>query len=495
MPSIPASVNTAPIEGLQRLYQGKVRDTYELPDHPGYLLVVASDRLSIFDFVLPAAVPQKGSVLTALNHFWRTQVIKDAFPHDFVAAGAEIDEYLPEALHGDASLQARATVVEKLTMLPVEAIARGYLTGSGWNQYGNDQRICGQYLPSGLLDGSALPYPLFTPTTKAEEGHDEAISADSVVEEFGIGIERNTLGLYTLAATFAASRGIILADTKLEFGRTNDGVLCLGDEVFTPDSSRFWDLGEWQKVRGGGKSPNPFDKQLVRNWGKEIGIHRLDPKIPEDVAWVHGQTVPEDLLARTTRLYRYIFWRLTGNKLEDYQQEEMDINTNPLPVRIEVISGSRSDEDQMGKGLSDLRRHVQEGRAADVHRHVISCYQNPDTLAQYARNVPDNAIIIAGAGLVAALPGMLKALLVAAGKGHIPVLGVAFEGSTPEETLAAELSIKCLPGNLVLKDIDGKVYVGPAGFRAACNAAVEDEFLRIAPPPGKAAMLHPSSYC
>lgn len=325
MPSLPESVKDIYIAGLNLIHRGKVRDTYALPGYPERLLVVASDRVSIFDFVLPALIPSKGEVLTALNHYWRTQVIGDAFPHDLVAAGAEIDAYLPTSLQGNRELQARATVVRKLCMIPVEAIARAYLTGSGLSAYQDKGEVCGHRLPSGLHDGSELPWLLFTPTTKAEEGHDEAISADGVAGTWGVHVERSTLQLFTRVSKAALEQGIILADTKLEFGYDSRCMLTLADEVFTPDSSRFWYLEEWKRASAAGRSPSPHDKQAVRDWGKGVGIHRCDPKKPEDVAWVHAQQVPPDVLTKVEEIYAMIFMRLTGKTLQDYQMSSMGI--------------------------------------------------------------------------------------------------------------------------------------------------------------------------
>lgn len=173
MAHIPLTVQSVPIAGLTRVHQGKVRDTYALPDHPDLMLVYASDRISVFDFVLPALVVQKGETLTALNVWWCDEVLRDVFPHDLVAFGPKIDVYLPETTRDNAKLWRRAVVVRKLEMLPIEAIVRGYLTGSGLASYQKTGMVCGHILPNGLTDGSQLPRPIFTPSTKALVGHDE----------------------------------------------------------------------------------------------------------------------------------------------------------------------------------------------------------------------------------------------------------------------------------------------------------------------------------
>lgn len=486
MPKIPGTVLGEPISDLTLLRRGKVRDTYELPDHPGALLVVASDRISIFDFVLNALVPHKGEVLTAMNVFWRFRVLGNHVPHDVSVYGQSLGAYLPERIRDDARLLSRATLVHKLEMLPVEAIVRGYLTGSGWSAYRETGMVCGHVLPNfsnGYSDGDKLQWDIFTPTDKAEEGHDTHRSADEIVATYGFHLERVSLQLYAVMAAIAAKRGIILADTKFEFGRGTDGRLTLGDEVATPDSSRFWDYHEWRAMRRAGTSGSPtsFDKQYVREWGKGIGINRRDPLVPGDVDFVQAQTVPADVIKRTSQIYRYIFWRLTGQKLEVFQDAHMRLKVQRPTVRIEVVTGSESDLAQMREGLDFLNAMRHYGYV-EANRHVVSCHRNPQELAQYAALVPDDAVIVAGAGLAAALPGVLKAHLMSLGKGHIPVIGVAFKGKTEHEDLAARLSIEQLPGRPVELDSDGKAYVGAEGFMQACKAALDHEFL---PSPSK----------
>ena len=318
---------------MERLHQGKVRDTWRLPGWPELLLLTATDRLSIFDFVLPGFVRDKGAVLTALTVFWMTEVIREET--HLVAFGSELDAYLPGALVGDRDLFARGMVVKRLDMLPVECVARGYLSGSGFSAYRDSREVCGHKLPEGLHDGARLPEPIFTPTTKAESGHDEHVPAESVTGRYGPELERMTLNIYAQIAGYAREHGIILADTKFEFGQ--DGVL--GDEVGTPDSSRFWDMGEWEAAVREKRSPAGYDKQPVREWGKTVrtpfseegravtGLHRLNPENPGHVAFVHGLEVPEAVLTATTGRYRRIFERLTGMSLEGFQEGRMGIST------------------------------------------------------------------------------------------------------------------------------------------------------------------------
>jgi len=312
---------------LKLLNQGKVRDTYELPGYPNLILVVASDRLSIFDFVLNTLVPAKGEVLNAFNIFWKTQCLPrflgDTFSHDLFAHGAAIDKFLPAEMCGNEELHKRAVIVQKLHMDSIEHIVRGYLTGSGWDAYRTTTppTICGHVLPEGLYDGSELPYPIYTPTTKAAVGHDEHMDVTVARRQFP-GAEGCVTRIYSAGQEYARSRGIIVADTKMETGRRSpqhvNGFI-LADEVLTPDSSRFWDLEEWERLRAERKSPTPWDKQVVRNWGKAAGIHRCRPQIEEDVEWVHKQVVPESVVAETSATYFAIFKRLTGLTLPEFQ--------------------------------------------------------------------------------------------------------------------------------------------------------------------------------
>ena len=246
---------TAP-EGLRHLGSGKVRDLYEVDDD--HLLLVASDRISAFDVVLDDPVPGKGEVLTALTVFW-LDLLGDLVPNHL--AGWRASELPPAARH----LAGRAMLVRRLEMVPFECVARGYLVGSGWKDYQATGAVCGIPLPPGLRQADRLPQPIFTPATKAETGHDENVSEAKVAEALGpelAGRLRDlTLEVYRRGAEHAARRGILLADTKLEFGLDGDRIV-LADEVLTPDSSRFWPAGGWSP----GHSPPSFDKQYVRDW-------------------------------------------------------------------------------------------------------------------------------------------------------------------------------------------------------------------------------------
>ncbi|HEX7105843.1 MAG TPA: phosphoribosylaminoimidazolesuccinocarboxamide synthase, partial [Acidothermaceae bacterium] len=238
--------------GYTHIASGKVRDLYALDD--GRLLFVASDRISAFDYVLPTTIPDKGRVLTAMSLWWFGQ-LADVVPNHLVSTDVP------------AEFAGRAMICERLEMFPIEAVVRGYLTGSGLLDYNRTAAVCGIPLPGGLVDGSRLPEPIFTPSTKAPRGqHDENISADEMAALIGDdaagALQRLSLAVYAKAESIARERGIILADTKFEFGRRPDGTIVLADEVLTPDSSRFWPADLWQPGH-----PQPsFDKQFVRDW-------------------------------------------------------------------------------------------------------------------------------------------------------------------------------------------------------------------------------------
>lgn len=299
--------------GLKQAHCGKVRHTYCLENK---LLMVASDRVSIFDIVLGIIMPRKGEYLTALTVHWLTKVLK-GIPHHLVAFGEGIDKYLPASLRGNSELRRRALVVLPLKMAPVECVVRGYLTGSGWASYQKTGMVCGHKLPAGLYDGAKLHEPIFTPTTKAEEGHDLHLDAGSVNVE----LAQRSLAAYARAAGYAAERGVVLADTKFEWSVYG----ALGNEVLTPDSSRFWDYNEWWQSSADKKSPASYDKEVIRQWGKSVetpwgkGLNNLDPTKEEHVAFAQSLVVPQEVINRTEMRYNRIFKRLTGLWLDDYQ--------------------------------------------------------------------------------------------------------------------------------------------------------------------------------
>jgi phosphoribosylaminoimidazole-succinocarboxamide synthase len=286
------------IPGATPLHSGKVRDLYELAPSTGSgggtLLMVASDRISAFDFILSPGIPDKGEILTRMSLWWFDQ-LQDLVPHHVVSTE------VPELVRG------RALVVEKLDMFPVECVARGYLTGSGLIDYQETGEVCGVPLPAGLVDGSRLPEPIFTPATKADLGeHDENVSFDDIVGTVGLetatALRDLTLTIYARAEEIARERGIVLADTKLEFGARPDGTIVLGDEVLTPDSSRFWPADSWEP----GRAQPSYDKQFVRNWllSPDSGWDRASNTQPPPL--------PADLVERTRERYVQAYEQLTG---------------------------------------------------------------------------------------------------------------------------------------------------------------------------------------
>lgn len=475
------------LPGLKLIHRGKVRDTYVLDSGYGLLLVVATDGLSIFDFVLDTLVPEKGAILTATNHFWIKKLEKDLdIKTHFVAAGRNIDQFLPEELQGNRDLQSRAMVVRKLHMDPIEYINRACLTGSGLTGYKETGTVCGHQLQLGLQDGDELLTVIDTPTTKADVGHDEPLDAALVREQYpeGTALAHKTFGYIR---DYAKSRGIVVADGKSELGRDSNGVYRIGDEVGTPDACRFWELATWRTGRllEQRKAPPPYDKQLVRQWGIEQSINKLDPSNPEHVAQVHAMHIPPNLTEATTKTYRYIFWRLTGMRLEQYQREMMGITVEDKPRRLTIVFGSENDLNRVGMELGCLARgHYDFAFYGRPQVHILSCHRNPDELFDFACTVNCRArmdeVIVAAGGKAFALPGMLKTLL----RPDIPVIGVAFGALGSRALDAAQLSISELPDQSVVMDEEnGGVYTNNTGFLGALERAAHGEF----PPPKRKA--------
>ena len=278
------------IPGWTHLRTGKVRDLYT--NDKKEILLVASDRISAYDWVMPTTIPNKGAVLTQLSLFW-FDLLEDIVGNHIVSTDVP------------AVVEDRAVIVQPLVMYEVECVARGYLTGSGWAEYQSNRSVCGTSLPDGLLDGSQLPQTIFTPATKAEIGNhdiniDFAAAASIVGAEDAAQLRDLTLKLYETASEFAASRGVIVADTKFEFGRDEKGQVILGDEALTPDSSRFWEASTWMP---GGVQPS-YDKQFLRDYLVASGWDRNSPP-PE---------LPAEIVDKTALRYEEAFWRITGSK-------------------------------------------------------------------------------------------------------------------------------------------------------------------------------------
>lgn len=279
--------------------RGKVRDVYDLGEN---LLIVSTDRISAFDVVMPNPIPGKGKVLTALSLFWFEKFGKQ-IEHHLIAS--EVKDMPAKLQPHKAELEGRSMLVKKAKVVPLECICRGYIAGSGWKEYGKSQTVCGIKLPGGLRQCEKLPQPLFTPSTKEEQGHDINISYEEAVKRVGeataSALRDKSLLLYTSAADYAAGRGVIIADTKFEFGVTPDGKIILIDEVLTPDSSRFWPADQYTV----GKDQPSFDKQFVRNWLEGQPWDKTPP----------APTLPQDVVEGTQKRYVEAYTRLTGKSL------------------------------------------------------------------------------------------------------------------------------------------------------------------------------------
>ncbi len=293
-PAVPASMYESSIASLPLVGRGKVRDIYAVGGDK--LLIVTTDRLSAYDVILPTPVPEKGRVLTELANFWFARLASIVPNH---LTGIDPASVVAEAERDQ--VRGRATVVKRMEPLPVEAVVRGYLEGSGWKEYQESGSVCAVKLPAGLKRASKLPQPIFTPATKAQAGHhDENISYERMAQVIGDDRARQVrdtaIALYKAAADYALTRGIIIADTKFEFGVDARGNLTLIDEALTPDSSRFWPLATWKE----GASPESFDKQYVRNWLDSIGFDRKPPAPP----------MPPEVAKRTSEKYQEALQRL-----------------------------------------------------------------------------------------------------------------------------------------------------------------------------------------
>jgi len=293
----PHSLHETRLQSLERVHRGKVRDVYAIDDDR--LLIVATDRLSAFDVILPDPIPGKGRILNSISNFWfeRTRHI---VPNHLLAT--PLAEVLPDAAER-AQVEGRCVVARRLRALPIEAVVRGYLIGSGWKDYLASGAVCGIALPAGLAQAQQLPQAIFTPATKAAVGdHDENISFDEaarrVGHELAARVREISLALYAFASLHAAARGIIIADTKFEFGLAPDGELILMDEVLTPDSSRFWPADQYRT----GISPPSFDKQIVRDYLETLDWNKTAP----------GPALPAEVIARTSAKYHEALERLTG---------------------------------------------------------------------------------------------------------------------------------------------------------------------------------------
>ena len=283
---------------MKKISSGKVREIYEVDDDK--LMMVVSDRISAFDVILPAMITDKGKVLNKISEFW-FDYVKDIIPNHIITT--KFEEF-PEEFRTE-EFKDRSMLVKKLKMLPIECIVRGYITGSGWKSYKEDGTVCGIKLPDGLKESEKLPEPIFTPSTKAEEGHDMNISFEEacnlVGKDLAEKVREKTIAIYTKCADFAKSKGIIIADTKFEFGLDENGELVLADEVLTPDSSRFWPVDDYEV----GCSQKSFDKQYMRDWLKANNWDAANPT-----------PIPEEVISTTRAKYVQAYEKLTGKAFE-----------------------------------------------------------------------------------------------------------------------------------------------------------------------------------
>lgn len=425
------------IRSLPLVSRGKVRDIYAVGDDK--LLMITTDRLSAFDVIMRSPIPEKGVVLNRLTDFWFARLGHIVSNHltgidpESVVAESEVDQ-----------VRGRAVVVKRLRPIPVEAVVRGYLIGSGWKDYRETQQVCGISLPAGLRQAAKLEAPIFTPAHKAEMGlHDENISFEEMSNQIGgplaEKIREISLKLYQEASVYAASRGIIIADTKFEFGLDESGVLHLMDEVLTADSSRFWPADEYQE----GISPPSFDKQFVRDYLETLDWDKTPPPPP----------LPAQVIERTAAKYREALFRIAGVR---------------LPI-VGVVMGSQSDWDVMRHAVDILD---QFGIAHEAR--VVSAHRMPDALYAYAEAAQARGLrgIIAGAGGAAHLPGMLAA------KTTVPVFGVP----VPSKYLRGEdslYSIVQMPKGIPVATFAiGEAGAANAALHLIATLACEDDSLR-----------------
>lgn len=488
------------LKGFEKLLgRGKVRDGYQLPNRKR--LVVVTDRISALDYVLNELIPMKGIALNVATVFWLKYLEQFGIKHHMVAYGAGIDEYLTgeaEYLRGDVDLQSRAMVVEDLQMCDKEFVYRACLTGSSLKPYMETGMVCGHKLPPGLQDGDELPQMLFTPTTKAQEGHDLHISADEVMAMHPEQAKRGLL-IFRLAYDYAKARGIILPDTKFEISVDN----ILADEVLTPDSSRYWSCPVWlegRKIEEGRKAPPSFDKEPIRTWLKakitewvkehpeelakwvaKLGnpkIKGFDPEIPECVDVVQGFEMPKSLIRQTTQGYRYIDWRLIDKTVDRFRIEDMGIKLpEPKPKNVLLLCGSRSDYNKY-----DIGNLVASYNSSDIMltAGVGSCHRKPEDIRRLPITTKYDLIVGLG-GDAFAQPGVIDSW-VHFFNTEVRVAGVALGDPGSEGLLAAQLSIKKLPSQPVIMDeIVGEPYTGVGGLRKLLDRVIHGELPPVKP--------------
>lgn len=311
---------------LQREKQGKTCDLFSLPEHPELMLILATDRVSIFNFVLPTLMEGKGELRTAFIVFTFTKLL-NMYKHHMEAFGSEIDNFIPPSLRCKPELQKRGLIVKRLDIVPVECIIRNHLTGGGWKSYKQDGKVAGFPLPRNLRQGDKLPFPIFHPTEKSET--DDELSPSEVIGKYGSWIESFSLAINNRLTSFADDCGMILVDLKLEFGYSGK-TLHIADEVIGFES-RWWEKSDWEIAMERGEIPAHFDKEIYRQWGKEAetpwgkGINSLNPLNPDHLAFVDQIEVPSDVSELAIKRSRLLFSTLTGTSLGDFQKVTMGI--------------------------------------------------------------------------------------------------------------------------------------------------------------------------
>jgi len=435
------------IENIPLVKRGKVRDVYDMGDA---LLIVATDRISCFDVVLPTPIPGKGVVLTQMSKMW-FDLTRNIVRHHLRSTD------VPAAITNEKDrleLQGRTMVVDKADALPVEAIVRGYLSGSAWVEYQRSGTVCGIRLPAGLRESEKLPEPVYTPSTKAPDGaHDENISFEETVgivgQRVAEDIRRVSLRLYAEAAEYARRRGIIIADTKFEFGLVQ-GELTLIDEVLTPDSSRFWPASQYVV----GKGQPSFDKQYVRDYLNSIGWEKKPP----------APDLPEKVVLETTAKYREALRLLT-------QQNGSDATGSPSETKpmVSIVMGSQSDLETLKEASTVLKAF-----SVPHEIRVISAHRTPEVARDFGLSAEDRGIkvIIAGAGKSAHLAGVLASLTL------LPIIGVPMQTSDLGG-LDSLLSTVQMPGGIPVATVAiGKAGAKNAGLLAVAILALQDHGLR-----------------
>ncbi len=438
-----SAVYSTHIKSLPLLHKGKVRDNYAVRDNK--MLIVATDRLSAFDVIMNEPIPEKGAVLTQMAQFWFDK-LAHIVPNHLTGIAPESVVSAEEA----SQVKGRSMVVKRLKPLPIEAVVRGYIIGSGWKDYQATGSVCGIHLPAGLQMAQKLPEPIFTPASKAAVGeHDENISFDEVVKTIGQDLAEQirtvSIRLYQEASDYAATKGIIIADTKFEFGLDEHGQLTLMDEVLTADSSRYWPADEYQV----GVSPPSYDKQFVRDYLESLSDWGKKPPAPP---------IPADVIAQTAAKYRRAYEVITGQAWGGTHRCD-----KPL---VGVVMGSSSDWEVMKHAVQMLQQFN-----IPYEAQVVSAHRMPDDMFTYAEQARERGLkaIIAGAGGAAHLPGMIAA------KTIVPVLGVP----VPSKYLRGEdslLSIVQMPKGIpVMTFAIGEAGAANAALSAVAMLATNDE--------------------